>query len=109
MTIWCEFEVWPNWDPLDDNSDVIVTLEDGSRWGATFVTYRNVETLVAKNRQTGECLSGRYLDISHLVLVEALTRPLIEAVVEDILQAETLEPCFARLTDAVDKEAGLHL
>ena len=34
MTVWCEFEVWPSYDPLDDNSDVIVTLEDGSRWAA---------------------------------------------------------------------------
>ena len=31
MMIWCEFEAWPSYDPLDDNSDVIVTLEDGSR------------------------------------------------------------------------------
>ena len=46
MTVWCEFEVWPSYDPLDDNSDVIVTLEDGSRWAATFMTYQNVKTLV---------------------------------------------------------------
>ena len=36
MTVWCEFEVWPSYDPLDDNSDVIVTLEDGSRWAALY-------------------------------------------------------------------------
>ena len=93
MMIWCEFEAWPSYDPLDDNSDVIVTLEDGSRWAALFATYQNIKTLAEKNRQTGECLSGRYLDIPHLILVEELSRPL-EAVVEDILQSGMLELCF---------------
>ncbi|MCI9158614.1 MAG: hypothetical protein HFF55_06395 [Lawsonibacter sp.] len=94
MMIWCEFEAWPSYDPLDDNSDVIVTLEDGSRWAALFATYQNIKTLAEKNRQTGECLSGRYLDIPHLILVEELSRPLAEAVVEDILQSGMLELCF---------------
>ena len=94
MMIWGEFEAWPSYDPLDDNSDVIVTLEDGSRWAALFATYQNIKTLAEKNRQTGECLSGRYLDIPHLILVEELSRPLVEAVVEDILQSGMLELCF---------------
>ena len=94
MMIWCEIEAWPSYDPLDDNSDVIVTLEDGSRWAALFATYQNIKTLAEKNRQTGECLSGRYLDIPHLILVEELSRPLVEAVVEDILQSGMLELCF---------------
>lgn len=102
MKIWCEFEQWPSYDPLDDNSDVIVTLENGSRWAATFVTYRNVATLTLKNRRTGECLSGQYLAVSHLILVEKLSRPLVEAVVKDVLQNGTLEPCFEQL-DSIDK------
>lgn len=101
-TIWCEFEAWPSYDPLGDNSDIIVTLEDGSRWAATFATYRNVERLAAKNRRTGECLSGQYLGIPHLILVEELSRSLVEAVVEDILQNGTLAVCFECL-DGVDK------
>ena len=98
--IWCGFEVWPSYDPLDDNSDVIVTLEDGSRWAAFFATYQNIKTLAEKNRRTGEQLSGRYLDIPHLILVEELSRPLVEAVVEDVLRSGTLEPCFERLDES---------
>lgn len=97
MKIWCEFEAWPGYDPLDDNSDVVVTLEDGSQWAATFVTFQNVASLTEKNRRTGECLSGRYLDIPHLILVEELSRPLIETAVEDILKTGALGPCFQRL------------
>ena len=106
MTVWCEFEVWSSYDPLDDNSDVIVTLEDGSRWAALFSTYQNIKTLAEKNRRTGECLSGQYLDIPHLILVEELSRPLIEAVVEDIAQNGTLAACFACL-DSVDKAGNM--
>ena len=102
MTIWCEFEQWPSYDPLDDNSDIIVTLEGGSRWAATFMTYQNVKTLAKKNRQTGECLSGQYLDIPHLILVGELSRTSVEATVEDILQNGSLAVCF-ELLDSIDK------
>ena len=98
MKIWCEFEERPGYDPLDDNSDVVVTLEDGSQWAATFVTFQNVASLTEKNRRTGECLSGRYLDIPHLILVEELSRPLIKAAVEGILKTGALGPCFQRLS-----------
>jgi hypothetical protein len=62
-SIWIEAEVWApdQWTPADDNSDVIVTFENGERWAATFFSYQNILSLAEKNRLTGECLNGKYL------------------------------------------------
>jgi hypothetical protein len=59
-SIWIEAEAWAEgqWNPHDDNTDVFVTFEDGSRWVATFFSYQNVLTLIEKDKQTGECLRG---------------------------------------------------
>ncbi len=58
--IWIEAEQWAEgeWDLEDDNSDVIVTIENGEKWVASFFTYRNIQTLREKNKASGECMSG---------------------------------------------------
>jgi hypothetical protein len=96
-TVWIEAEEWGDpWDPRDEASDVVVTLPDESRWIATFVAYGHVPTLVQRNRESGECLSGTYLWATDLVLVEEIARPTIEAVVADLLRDGGFESAFTR-------------
>jgi hypothetical protein len=90
-----EAEEWGEpWDPRDEASDVVVTLADGGRWIASFVAYGHVPTLVQRNRESGECLAGRYLWATDLILVEEITRPTIEAVVADLLRDGGFESAF---------------
>lgn len=93
----------PAADVEDDNSDVVVTLDDGSRWAATFVTYRNIETLRRKNADSGECLSGRYIWAANLILVAEITRPAVEAVVAHLQHTVEFQTAFQRLvqTDSI--------
>ena len=53
-TVWVETEYWRpgEWISNDDSSDVVVTWEDGSRWGAAFISYQHVKTLTEKNTPT---------------------------------------------------------
>lgn len=53
-SIWIEAEQWAEgeWNIHDVNTDAIVTFEDGSRWVASFFTYKNIQTLAEKNQQT---------------------------------------------------------
>jgi hypothetical protein len=80
--VWIEAEDWApeSWDRRDANTDVIVSREDGRRWGATFVSYQNVKTLQEKNQRTGESLSGAYLWTRFMILVDEISRQRIEAV-----------------------------
>ncbi len=87
FSVWIEADHWTpgSWDPRDTNSDVIVTLADGTRWTAAFVTFRNVETLRANYAASGECLRGAYVWCTNMILVDEITRERIEAVVSDLL------------------------
>jgi hypothetical protein len=107
-TLWIEAEAWApgEWTPADDNTDVIVTFDDASRWAATFLSYANIQTLTKKNRRTGECLAGAYLWASDMMLIDEVSRPRIEEVVRHLLQEGEFEAVFTRLppADPVDND-----
>lgn len=93
---WIEAEQWSEgeWNIYNDNTDVIVTFEDGSRWIASFFTYRNIQTLTEKNRNTGECLQGRYFWASDMVLIDECSRNRIEEVIEHLIEGQEFELIF---------------
>lgn len=96
-TIWVEAEEWAEgeWTPVDDNSDAIVTFENGDRWVASFFSYQNIRSLTEKNRATGECLGGKYFVATDLILVDEVTRERIEEVVADLIEDESFQIYFA--------------
>ena len=98
FTAWIAAEHWAEgeWEPVDDNSDAIVTLEDGSRWFATFFSYANIGSLTQKNKQTGECLGGKYFWSTHMILVDEVTRGNIEKVISDLQAESEFESAFSR-------------
>lgn len=98
--IWIEAEQWAlgEWNPIDCNSDVIVSFENGAEWVATLFSYQNITTLVEKNKQTGECLHGKYLWASDMILVDKVTRNRIEEVVAHLLAKGEFENIF-RIND----------
>jgi hypothetical protein len=102
-TIWLEAEQWAEgeWNIHDDNTDAIVTFEDGSRWVASFFTYKNIESLAIKNQQTGECLSGKYYWGSDMILVDECSRNRIEEVIEHLIFKGDFELIFDKC-DEID-------
>lgn len=101
-TLWIEAEEWApgEWITADDNTDVIVTLDDASRWVATFFSYANIHTLTEKNRRTGECLAGAYFWASDMILIDEVSRSRIEEVVHHLIQEGAFETVFTRLSPA---------
>lgn len=97
-TLWIETEQWAaeEWNIYDDNTDVIVTFKDGTRWVASFFTYQNIQTLVEKNKQTGECMFGKYFWSSDMILVDECSRERIEEVVKGLLDNGEFEAVFER-------------
>ena len=95
-SIWIEAEEWAvgEWDINNDNTDVIVEFEDGSRWVASFFTYSNINKLVEKNTITGECLDGKYLWSSDMILVDEVSRERIQEVVDYLINKGEFEGEF---------------
>lgn len=79
--LWIEAENWApgEWVPENTNSDVLVTLSDGRVYTATFFTFNDIHALRARHQETGECLGGRYLWSTNMILVDELTRTLYRA------------------------------
>jgi hypothetical protein len=95
-SIWIEAEEWApgEWTPSDDNTDVIVTFQHGSKWVATFFSYQNIQSLAEKNRQTSECLGGKYFAATDMILVDEVSRERIEEVVAELLSLNEFETYF---------------
>jgi hypothetical protein len=97
--VWIETEEWApgQWDPEDSNTDVIVTRDDGSRWIASFFTYKNIQTLTEKNQATGENLAGAYFWSSDMLLIDKTYRQRIEAVIRDLIDSGAFESVFRHI------------
>ena len=78
----------------DDNTDVIVTFSDDTKYVATFFTYDNVKTLTEKNKKTGELLSGKYFWASDMILVDRIDRDTIENVIDDLIKEKYFDQLF---------------
>ena len=95
-----EAEHWApgQWNPPDDNTDVVVQFRDGSRFVATFFTYQNITTLRTKNQQTGECMSGGYFWAIGMILIDEASRERIQQVVEHLLHSGEFRTIFRQLS-----------
>ena len=81
---------------VDDNTDVLVTFDDGAVYVASFFTYENIENLRRKNAGTGECLSGKYLWASDMILIDKVDRNSIEQVIADLLREDSFDAIFSK-------------
>ncbi len=84
---------------LNDNSDVIVTFENGEEYIATFFTYKNIEWLKKKNKKTGECLNGKYFFATDLILIDRLKREEIFKVINDLINQEEFTTAFEKINE----------
>ena len=88
---------------VDDNTDVIVTFDDGAVYIATFFTYENIENLRRKNAETGECLSGKYFWASDMILIDKVDRKSIEQVIANLLGEDSFDTVFSKSSFQTDE------
>lgn len=81
------------------NLDLILTLQDGSRWSATALTLEEVASIWRRWEVTGECFNGRYLTCPDLLLLKEPGIDSICEVLEDILATGGPEGVLVRLED----------
>lgn len=89
-------------DPLDsqdDNVDVEVVFPNGERYVATFFTLKNLETIMNRHAQSGECNYGKYLWAADMVIVRELTTEAIRETVAYMILERELESAFSHTKD----------
>lgn len=66
--------------------DVLVTLVDGSRWSATFMTLDAIERVLRKWSLTGECLGGVFFQCRDLVITREPGVPAMMEIIEGLVE-----------------------
>jgi hypothetical protein len=82
---------WKEHHPEDtEAADVTISLPDGSRHYATFMTLGAIKQLMDRHRQTGECHSGSYFWASDLIIIREPGIPAVIDAVADLITTGNL-------------------
>ena len=78
-------------------TDVIVWLEGGKKYVASFFKYSYINKIKQKNTISGEYLNGKYFWDRNMILVDECTELLIKPVIEDIINEGNFYEAFRKL------------
>ena len=82
-----------------DNFDVVVTLDDGTRWSATLLTLPAVQRLMDRWRETGENLGGDFFQSQDLVILRHAGVPAATDVLRRLVEQGQLQYTLVRLDE----------
>lgn len=68
-----------------ENVDVQVTMKDGTRWSATFMSMREIQRVMDRWSVSGECAGDSYFQCPDLVIIRDPGVPAMVRVLEDAL------------------------
>lgn len=104
-------KVWFEMHREKDACDVLVQMDDGTVYTATFITIaylqRQMELNYEVTRQLADTPSVRYaaIDTPH-ILIEKLDKSLIEDTIDNLIALDVFECYFTRVTQTPDEEIG---
>lgn len=79
------------------NTDVIVYLENGKKFIASFFTYSNILDMQIHHQLDGTYQNGSYFWDRNMVLVKDCTLQIIEPVVNDLIDEGNFREAFREL------------
>ncbi len=82
----------------DLHTDVIVEMETGNKFIASFFTYQNLETLKSIHQQKGGFLNGKYFWVKGMLMVDKCNRESIELVIHDLIEEGDFYRVFRKIT-----------
>ena len=79
----------PNEDTTHQNMDFTIKIENKTYWGSA-TTIENIQSIMQKNKQTGECASGAYHWQTNTIILNQFTVEYLTLAVADIIEDEDL-------------------
>ncbi len=79
------------------NTDVIVQLENGNKYIASFFTIRYIDETLKNSMKTGEFMDGNYFWNKNLVMVNDCSLSAIESVVQHMIDEGEFQEAFEEL------------
>ena len=86
-------------DTEHGNSDVVVHLENGEKYVATFYAYGNIVRLQKEHQISGAFLKGKYFQANNMVLIDDCSEENVQAVVEHMLEEGDFKTVFKKIAN----------
>lgn len=81
----------------DDNTDVVVSLENGNLFLASFYSYSSIEKYRKDHMQNQHFLKGKYFWAKGMLLIDDCSKENIQLVVNDIFDQGNFFEIFTRI------------
>ncbi len=97
--IWIEYQGAAGFDPLHDNTDVLVETDDGAIWSVSFVTIPYLQRQMQASKEVAHDIRNmppvRFIAIeTPHVIVDALDRDTIEDTIDNLMTLGVFESVF---------------
>lgn len=86
-----------NSDEIDGNTDVIVFMDNGKKYIASFFSYSFLDKINYEHQMNGELLNGSYFWDKNMVLVKNCSLNIIEPVIIDLIDEGNFQEAFREL------------
>ncbi|MCB0629152.1 MAG: hypothetical protein R2824_18785 [Saprospiraceae bacterium] len=84
-------------DYADNYTDVIVEMENGAVYVASFFTYQSISSLIDKHRMNGEYLGGKYYWAEDMVLIDKCGMEDVKKVIQHLIEEGDFLEVFRKL------------
>jgi hypothetical protein len=84
-------------DARRGNTDVIVCLDNGTKYIASFFAYANIEEMRHQHQFERSYLNGDYFWDKNMILIEECSPQAIESVIHDIMDEGNFQTAFRQL------------
>nr|WP_199001327.1 hypothetical protein [Flavobacterium sp. ASV13] len=58
--------------------------------------------MATTNKQTGECLNGKYFWASDMILIDKINRESVLSVIDEMIKSGEFYTAFKRITDGIE-------
>lgn len=84
-------------DTQRGNTDVIVCMDNGTKYIASFFAYANIEDMRIQHQFEKSYLNGRYFWDKNMILIEECSPQTIESVIHDMIDEGNFQEAFRQL------------
>lgn len=92
-----EFQPETQLDYNNSNTDVIVQMDSGEKYIASFLTYENLESLRKENLGSGLFLKGKYFWTQNMLMIDNCSKESIQTVVNYLLDNGDFTEVFKKI------------
>jgi len=88
-----------------DNKDVVLLMENGEKYIASFYTYESIEAIRKENTESGNNLNGRFFWSKYMILTDSCELESITQIVEHLIDEGDFKDVFGLLSTNTTHES----